>query len=196
MLAGMNGLDYGIIAVIAVSALHGLTRGVIRMATSIVSLGAGIYAASAYYGQAGRVAAIYLKTGPALSAVIGYAAVFAIVFIAIAYVGARATRLAYTIHLNWADRLAGAAFGAALGAIIAGLAIVGLTTALPDNAPLLANSRLAPRVLRYNQMLLAYVPPQVKDEYERKRQELYREWALKIEDPGAPPAAAATPGSS
>lgn len=196
MLAGMNGLDYGIIAIVAVSALHGLTRGVIRMATSIVSLGAGIYAASVYYGRAGRLAAAYLKTGSALSALIGYAAVFAIVFIAISYVGARATRLARAIHLNWADRLAGAAFGAALGAIIAGLAVVVLTTVLPDNAPLLANSRLAPRVLRYNQMLLAYVPPQVKDQYERKRQKLYREWALKIENPGAPLAPAATPGPS
>ncbi len=196
MLAGMNGLDYAIVAIIAVGALHGLTRGVIRMATSIVSLAVGIYAASVYYNTAARMAAAWLKTGPTLSAVAGYAAVFAIVFVAIEYAGARVINLARAIHLNWADRLAGGAFGAAIGALVAGLVVLGLTAALPDNAPLLVNSRLAPRALRYNQMLLGYVPPQVKDEYERKRQELMREWSLKIESPEAPPPTAATPGPS
>jgi membrane protein required for colicin V production len=196
MLAGMNGLDYAIIAIVAVVALHGFTRGAIRMATSIVSLIAGIYLASVYYGRAAQIAATYLKTGPALSQAIGYAGVFGIVFIGIEYAGGRATRIVRAIHLSWADRAAGALLGASLGAIIAGLIVLGLTAAMPDNSPVLAGSKLAPKVLRYNQMLLAYVPPQVKEEYERKRGELLRKWAQEMENPGAPRHPAAAPGSS
>lgn len=196
MLAGMNGLDYAIIAIVAVATLHGVTRGAIRMATSIVSLIAGIYLASVYYGRAARISATYLKTGPALSQALGYAAVFGIVFIGIEYLGGRATRIVRAIHLSWADRAAGALLGGSLGALIAGLLVLALTAALPDNSPVLAESKLAPKVLRYNQMLLAYVPPQVKEEYERKRGELLHKWAQEMENPGAPRHPAAIPGSS
>ena len=74
MFAGMNGLDYAIIAIVALGALHGLTRGALRMATSILSLVLGIFAASLYYGRAAALAESYLKTSPTMSAVIGYVA--------------------------------------------------------------------------------------------------------------------------
>jgi hypothetical protein len=36
-------------------------------------------------------------------------------------------------------------------------------------------------VLGYNQVLMAYVPLQVKKSFEKKRAELYRQWVLKAE---------------
>ncbi|MGD0291429.1 MAG: CvpA family protein [Candidatus Binataceae bacterium] len=179
--AGMNGLDYAILALIGVGAFSGLTRGALRMATSILSLVLGIYAASVYYGRAAAIAHKYLSTSPTVSAVIGYVAVFAIVFIAVEYAGATVVRLAHIIHLSWIDRLAGAVLGASIGAIIAGFVVLGMTAVLPPNPALLRDSRLAPQVLGYNQVLMAYVPPQVKKSFEEKRAELYRQWVLKAE---------------
>jgi len=188
--AGMNGLDYAILAIIGVGALSGLTRGALRMATSILSLILGIYAASVYYERAAAIAHKYLATNPTISALAGYAAVFAIVFIAIEYAGGRVIRLAHIIHLNWIDRLAGGVFGASIAAICAGLVVVGLTAVLPPNPALLRDSKLAPRVLGYNQVLMAYVPAQVKKSYEEKRAELYRQWISKTEGPEASPSPA------
>lgn len=188
--AGMNGLDYAILAIVGIGALSGLTRGALRMATSILALVLGIYAASVYYQRAAAIAHQDLATSPTMSAVIGYAAVFAIVFIAIEYAGGRVIRLAQIIHLNWIDRLAGGVLGASIGAILAGLVVVAMTAVLPPNPALLRDSKLAPRVLGYNQVLMAYVPAQVKITYEEKRAELYRQWVIKAESPTPSPAPA------
>jgi len=188
-LSGLGGLDYAILAIISLCAISGLTRGALRMATSILSLAIGIYAASIYYERAAAIAHQHLATSPTASALIGYAAVFLIVFIAIEYAGATVIRLARIIHLNWIDRLAGAVLGASIGALIAGFVVLGLTAVLPPDPALLRDSRLAPRVLGYNQVLMAYVPEQVKESYDRKREELYRQW-VKDEDPGPSPSPA------
>jgi membrane protein required for colicin V production len=177
----MNGLDYAIIAIVGLGALSGLSRGALRMATSILSLVLGIYAASVYYGRAAAIAHKYLSTSPTASALIGYVAVFAIVFVAIEYAGATVIRLAQIIHLNLIDRLAGAVLGASIGALIAGFVVLGMTAVLPPNPSLLRDSQLAPQVLGYNQVLMAYVPPVVKKSYQEKRAELYRQWVVKAQ---------------
>jgi membrane protein required for colicin V production len=165
-LSEMNGLDYAILAIVGLGALSGLTRGALRMATSILALVFGIYAASVYYQRAAELARRYLATNPMLSDVIGYAAIFLIVYIAIEYAGGRIARLVQMIHLSWIDRLAGGILGASIGALLAGLVVVLMTAALPPDPPLLRDSKLAPRVLGYIQVLLDYVPEQVKFTYE------------------------------
>jgi len=186
----MNGLDYAILALIGFGALYGLARGALRMATSILSTVIGLYAASEWYGQAGALAQRHLGTSPTVSPIIGYAAVFAIAFIAIEYAGGRLVTLVNIVHLSWIDRVCGALFGAAIAAVFAGLDILVLTAILPISPPLLRNSQLAPRVLAYNQALLAYIPPQVKHMYENKRDDLYRYWNGRDENPAPSPSPA------
>src|SRR5579863_1440460 len=112
--ADLNGLDYAILALVVLGAFSGLTRGALRMATSILALVLGIYAASVYYGRVAALAHQHLATSPTVSTVIGYVAVFLIVYLAIEYAGATVARLAQIIHLSWIDRLAGAVLGAAI----------------------------------------------------------------------------------
>ena len=114
---------------------HGLTRGALRMVTSILSLVVGIYTASIYYGQAATFAQNYLKTNPTVSAIIGYAAIFIAVFILIEMAGGRIIQLIRIIHLSWLDRLGGAIVGAVIGAVLAGLVVVAMTAALPAESP-------------------------------------------------------------
>jgi uncharacterized membrane protein required for colicin V production len=187
---GLNGLDYAILAIVGFGALSGLSRGALRMATSILALVLGLYAASVYYLRAAALAQKYVATSPTTGAVIGWVAVFVVVYIAIEYVGGRIIRLAQIIHLNWIDRLVGGVLGASIGAILAGLVVVALTAVSPPNPALLRESKLAPRVLGYNQVLMAYVPPQVKVTYEQKRAELYRAWVLRDEGPNPSPSPA------
>src|ERR1700687_4692600 len=121
---GLNGLDYAILAIVGFGALSGLSRGALRMATSILALVLGLYAASVYYLRAAALAKKYFATNPTTSSVIGWVAVFLVVYIAIEYVGGRIIRLAQIIHLNWIDRLVGGVLGASIGAILAGLVVV------------------------------------------------------------------------
>lgn len=183
----MNGLDYAIIGLVGLGVLYGLTRGALRMATLILSLALGIYAASLWYVRVGAIAQAHFGTSPAVSGVIGYVVVFLAAFVAIEYAGRRIVQLAHIIHLNWIDRLGGAAFGAALAAIFAGLDVMILTALMPSNSTLIRDSQLAQRMLAYNQALIAYVPPQVKTLYEEKRAELIDFWTRKAESPAATP---------
>jgi membrane protein required for colicin V production len=185
MAAGMNWLDYALLIIIGLSVLHGLSHGALRMLTSIFSFVLGISGASMWHGYAGAFAQSHLGTSAVTSDVIGYVAIFLVVFVAVELVGQRIIALAEFVHLNLLDRLAGAAFGALLGAIFAGLNIVVLTTVLPPNYPLLRNSELAPKILSYDQKLMGYVPSEVKQVYQDKRDQLARYWNTKRNNPAA-----------
>jgi membrane protein required for colicin V production len=187
MVGELNGLDYAILAIVGLGALYGFTRGALRMATSILSLAIGIYAARMWYQPVGVFAQQHLGTGPTVSTVIGYAVVFVIAFVAVEYAGGRMVQLVQLVHLNLIDRLGGGIFGAAINAVVAGIVILIMTALLPANPPVLRNSQLAPRILAYNQMLLAYIPPQVKKLYEEKREDLFRYWTGRQQSPASRP---------
>ena len=191
MLAGLNGLDYAILAIVAVSALHGLTRGALRMLTSILSLVLGIYTASIYYGQAAALAQRYFATSPTVSAIVGYAAVFIAVFLLIEMAGNRLIQLIRIVNLSWLDRLGGAIVGAIIGVVLAGLVVVAMTAALPAESSILVKSELAPQVVGYNHELLGFIPAQVAQMFEQKRAELFRDWAAaETENPAPSPSPA------
>jgi membrane protein required for colicin V production len=189
MAAQLNGLDYAIIAIIGLGALYGLGRGALRMATSILSLALGLYAASMWYQRVGAYVEGQFKTSPTVSQAIGYAIVFLLVFVAIEFAGRRIIMLVNLVNLGCIDRLAGAVFGAVLGVVLAGLTIVAITAFSAPNPPMITDSQFAPTVLAYNEALLAYVPPEVKKEYETKREQVYRYWVERKKAPAhSPPA--------
>jgi membrane protein required for colicin V production len=189
MAAQLNGLDYAIIAIVGFGALYGLGRGALRMATSILSLALGLYAASTWYLRVGAYVEKLFKTSPTVSGAIGYALVFILVFVAIEFAGRRVIMLVNLVNLGCIDRLAGGVFGAVLGVVLAGLTIVAITAFSAPNPPMITNSQFAPTVLAYNEALLAYVPPEVKKEYETKREQVYRYWVDRKKAPAhSPPA--------
>jgi membrane protein required for colicin V production len=176
MMAGWNWLDYALVAIIALGVLHGLSRGALRMVTSILSLVLAFYAASMWHEQAGALARAHLGTTPEVSDTFGYVVVFLLVVVAVGMAGGRLIQLVQLVHLGLLDRLAGAFVGGALAIVLAGLGIVLLTAVMPPNYPPLQNSRLAPQVLAYDQKLVACVPPELKRMYGEKRDRLVRYW--------------------
>lgn len=183
MTGAMNWLDYVLLIIIGLSIVHGVSHGALRMLTSLLSFVLGIYGASVWHAQAETLAHSYLGTSPLSSEIIAYAVVFVLIFIAVESVGQRIIALAEIARLNLLDRLAGAGLGAVLGVIFAGLNIVLLTALLPFNYPLLQNSQLAPKILSYNRELVKYIPPQVKQIYQDKRDQLGRYWDSKNASP-------------
>lgn len=195
----MNALDWAIIALITIGAMTGISQGALRMVTSVVSLGAGIYFASLYYRAAAEFAEKQLGSSPTVSSVVGYLALFAAVFFVIQVIGNAVVRLLHIVHLGWLDRLVGSALGASLAAIAIGLAVMLLTTVLPADEEIVRRSELAPRLLVYNEALVQYVPEPVKEVYEGRRAELARYWAdseAKLARQVASPGATASVGVS
>ena len=173
---GMNGLDYVAVALFAIGAIYGLQRGALRMVTSAVSLLAAVYFASIYYNKAGAFAETQLGSSHTVGAVIGYVAVFALIFSAVEIIGTFAIRLIHVVHMNPLDRLAGGLLGAGIAGVVAGLVVMLMAAVMPADAPLLHNSQMVPMLLAYNEMLVGYIPGDAQVAYERNRDDLMRLW--------------------
>ena len=193
---GLNGLDYVGIVLFAVGAIYGLQRGALRMVTSVVSMAAAVYFASLYYTKAGAFAQTQLGSSHAVGAVIGYVAIFALIFTAVEIVGSSAIRLMQIVHLSPLDRLAGGLLGAGIAAVFAGLAVMLMAAVLPPDAAILRNSQLVPMLLAYNEILVGYIPGDARLSYERNRDDLMKYWvrnAMKGANSAPSPAASPSP---
>jgi len=174
--ASMNGLDYAIITVIGLGAIYGLSRGALRMITSLLSLVGGLYAASLYHQAAANVAGREFGANSTTAHILGYVAVFVLVFLAIEIVGHAVIRLIQLVRMGWIDRLIGGATGAAVAGIVLGFAIMAMMVLLPARAEILKDSTLAPDLLAWDNALLECIPPELKAQYQTRRDEFLALW--------------------
>src|SRR6266481_2284389 len=196
-MSGLNGLDYAVIVLLAIGAIYGLQRGALRMVTSAVSLAAAIYFASLYYNKAGTFAETQFGSSHTVGAVIGYIAVFALIFTAVEIIGSSAMRLMQIVHMSPLDRLAGGMLGAGVAAVFAGLAVMLMAAVMPPDAAILRNSQLVPMLLAYNEMLVGYIPGDAKLAYERNRDDLMKYWVQNgTKGSNSPPSPAASSSPS
>ncbi|BBD80205.1 CvpA family protein [Aerosticca soli] len=170
----MNGIDYLILGVLALSALIGLWRGlvseVLALATWIAALWlAWLYGPSlaALFGQ--RIASSALRLA------VGYVVCFVLVLIVGALLRFLIVRLVVGTGLGGLDRLLGMLFGLARGVllVILAIALVGLTAFAHD--PWWRQSALLPHFRDTAAWLGQYLP-----EHVRRR--------LAFSDDGRPPA--------
>jgi membrane protein required for colicin V production len=191
----MNAFDLVVVAAVAFGALHGLRNGLLTMVTSFVALIAALYLASVHYAETAAIIARQFGTNPTLATVLGYVAVFLVVFIAVQFVGGMIVSVLRMASLGWIDRLAGGFLGGAIAAAVAGLAVMLLTTVLPPNAALLRNSEAAPMLLAYDAMLVRYIPEEAKEAYQRNRDILIRAWIAEASkrSSGSAPADSSSP---
>ena len=190
----MNGLDYFIIAIVGLSAVHGYARGILRIASSLIALVAAAYCSSIYSPAVGawltRAFGIRAASGNAL----GYVVIFLGVMILVAWAGGKLAELIRAVHMSWADRLGGTVIGAALGALLAGLVVVVATLTLPADTPAIRNSELAPRVLQYAHDLAGFVPSEIREDYYRRESQVIGYWnAHKATPPEPASGSAAAP---
>ncbi len=198
-MSGLNGFDYVAIALFTLGAIYGLQKGALRMVTSAVALMAAVYFASLYYNKAGALAETQFGSSHTVGAVIGFVAVFALIFAAVELIGSSAIRLTEVVHLGPLDRLAGGLLGAGIAAVFAGLAVMLMAAVMPSDAAILRDSKLVPMLLAYNEMLVGYIPGDAKIAYERNRDDLMKYWvqnAMKVANSATRRSPAASPSPS
>lgn len=153
----MNGVDYVIIAIIAISALVGLARGLIR---EVLSLGVWVVAllvAWIFHRDLADLLVTQLSQ-PSLRIAVAFAALVFAVLLSGAVLGAILSAMVEKAGLTGLDRLLGMLFGAGRGAVIVAMAVflVALTP-LPQD-PWWQESRLIGDFQSAGNWMLALVP--------------------------------------
>ena len=170
--AGMNWLDYILIAVFVVFALtsarKGFSREVIGLAAALLALVLGMW----FYPMAASLVAPY--TGSARVAnLIGFLVVVAAVMLCGGMLGWIVSRFLRTIGLSFFDRLLGAAFGAVKGFLIAMAVLTAFTAFGPyvDSETVssaMVHSQIAPWILEASRVVVAIAPMDLKVSFSKQ----------------------------
>jgi len=136
-------IDAAALLVLALALLRGLAIGMVREAFSVAALAAACLAVR--FGS--EPAAAWLRgnalpeLGPLGAQILAGAVVGLAALIAVATLGSLVRRSVHGVGLGFADRVAGAAIGAAEGALVIGVALLVAVTLMGREHPLLAKSR-------------------------------------------------------
>jgi membrane protein required for colicin V production len=159
-------VDYVIIGIIALSALIGLARGLIREVVSLVVWVAAIYIAWTHYHTAADQLAPWIST-PSIRLAAGFLILAFAVLVAGAIVGFLLSTLVEKTGLTGTDRLLGAVFGAGRGVVlVAMLVFLGALTPLQQD-PWWKQSILAGRFQVLAERILGEIPAEAVDKLKK-----------------------------
>lgn len=149
----MNWLDIILLILLGLSAFHGLTRGLIRSTFSIIGAIAGVILASRFYDN---LSGWFGFADNAVFNVFSFVLILIAVMVATTLLANLVKAAASAILLGWADRIGGAIFGLALGAILLG-AMISLWVNLFETA-IIADSTVASFLAGKFPLLIALLP--------------------------------------
>ena len=164
----MTWLDYALIAVVGLSALVGIWRGLVREVFALAGWIAAIVVAMMFAGEAAKLIPAGFAT-PLVRTVIAFTVLFVVILVTVSIAGLLFTKAARAVGLGLADRTLGGVFGFARGALI--LLVLALAvglTAVP-NEPFWREAKLAAPLETAAIAVKPYLPPALADKvrYER-----------------------------
>jgi membrane protein required for colicin V production len=160
----MNIVDI-VLAVLCVwFAVSGIARGLVRQLFSIGGLVAGHLAGIRFYG----LVASMLKLSFQYNDVVGYLAVFLVVYLAVRLLGAFVEGRIRASKLSAADRMAGMVAGLAKGALVSVLVVFLLVILIPRDSRALRQSKAAPYAISAGRWLAQVFPDRIADSFREK----------------------------
>lgn len=150
-----NGADYLILAVVAVSALIGLWRGLVKEVFSLLTWVLAVAFAYLFYRQLGGILPIGEVTATWIRDAIGAVLIFVGVLIAGGFIRSTMNSLVKVTGLSGTDRVLGLVFGVARASLI----VLVLLLFLPTLTPIAeqnwwVNSQLIPKFLEFEEWAL------------------------------------------
>jgi membrane protein required for colicin V production len=164
----MTWLDYALLAVVGLSALVGIWRGLVREVFALAGWVAAIAVAMLFAGEAAKLIPSGFAT-PLVRTVIAFAVLFVVILVTVSIAGLLFTKAARAVGLGLADRTLGGVFGFARGALILlVLALAAGLTAVPKE-PFWREAKLAAPLETAAIAVKPYLPPALADKvrYER-----------------------------
>ena len=163
----MNLLDIIIIVTMIFLLVKGILRGFFRETASLVGIILGIWLANQYQPQMTEFLRSHLPPNRFLS-LISFAAIFTSVLVLCNLFGLILKQIFKKAFLGWLDRILGAGIAMAKGVIITYLVIVLLTFFLPSQTPLIAESTLAPLIIKSYQSMISLISPDHYENWKKK----------------------------
>lgn len=154
----MNLLDIAILAVMIFLVVRGIMRGFFREVASLAGVVCGIWLGIVYQPEAEAYLEPYLG-GISFLPLLAFGIIFTVVLCSCNLVGWLLKVLVNKLFFGWADRSLGAGLAVLKGIILTYLAIVLTTFMIPSQAPLIAQSRLAPIIVASYQTVAGMVSP-------------------------------------
>ncbi|MGD8513659.1 MAG: CvpA family protein [Deltaproteobacteria bacterium] len=171
----MNALDIITALIVGFCLIRGIFRGIIKEITSILGVFIGFYAAYIYYPILARWLSDLIANRSYLH-ILSFFLIFVTVLLAVGFVGMILRHLLKAAALGWADRILGGTFAMVKAVLIVSVLLIALTTFLPENAPVIKNSLLAPRVSAISEKLVAVVPGEMKERFRNNIRALRISW--------------------
>ena len=164
----MTWFDYALIAVVAISALVGIWRGLVREVFALAGWIAAITAAMLFASDAAALIPAGFAT-PLVRTALAFIGLAVVILIIVAIAGLLFTRAVRAVGLGFADRTLGGVFGFARGALmLVVLALAAGLTAVPRE-PFWREAKLAPPLETAAIAVKPYLPAALADRvrYER-----------------------------
>ena len=158
----MTWFDYALIAVVGLSALIGIWRGLVREVFALAGWVAAIVVALAFAGEVARLIPPGFAAPP-VRTVIAFTVLFIVILVVVSIAGLLFTKAVRAVGLGLANRTLGGVFGFARGALI--LLVIALAaglTAVPKE-PFWREAKLAPPLETAAIAVKPYLPPALAD---------------------------------
>jgi len=151
----MNWLDIVILVLIAISTLLGLRTGIIKAALSLVGVIVGVILAGRYYVPLSEQLSFISQAGVART--VAFAIILVGVMVLAAVLASVLKRAVSLVMLGWVNRLGGAIFGLAMGAIFCA-AVLATWVGFLGAGETIIQSIITPVLLEYFPVVLALLP--------------------------------------
>jgi len=176
----MNWLDIVLFLILLLSTIAAARRGFTREVIGLVAVLVGLIGGIWCYGLAGAFLLPYVSS-PQVANFIGFFIIFVGCILLGTLVSAIISRFVKTVGLSWFDRLSGAAFGLVRGTLMSVAVITALVAFAPavaaDSAPAaVAESHIAPYVVKGAAYLVALAPRELKDGFQIHYSQLKSFW--------------------
>lgn len=174
----MNIFDYVIAAIIVYCIIRGIFRGIIKEASSIIGVLAGLYAAYTYYPNLSKDLLGFKNLFPSGEYVdiISFLILFSIVFLMVGALGILIRFLLKIVFLSWVDRLFGGLFGFVRGFMIASMLVLVLTTFLSSGASVISESALCPYVASASSAMSRFAGTAMQNQFDKKMNVAKQSW--------------------
>lgn len=165
----MNWLDIVLVLILAVTAVVGVFKGLVKQVIGLAAVVAGLVLASLYYDQTAGLFETFLKNR-LLSDFLGFLLLFIVVLVAGALLGHLLTK-AMAGPLAFANRLIGGVFGFLKAVLVCGVLVFAMV-AFGVARPALETSVLAPACLGVTRAVVNLIPRDLRAKFDSSYKEI------------------------
>lgn len=177
----MNPFDIAIIVIMTFCLIRGAFRGIIKEASSIVGVIAGIWAAYSYYqplsGLVDKIGQIFPSSS--YIDIFSFLIIFGAVFAGVSALGVLIKYLLKIVFMSWVDKVCGAGFGMIKGFMIVSVLLLILTAFLDSGTPLVKNSVLSPYVSSASETMSRFASKDMRKKFSDKMEVARKSWTKK-----------------